>query len=68
MLHHPFLFKGKPPHAQEVAWFKYHPPIEVKVVEPIKVVEETITYNVDPIVPTAYIEKPPFPVRIKGHA
>ena len=49
-------------------WFKYHPPIEVKVVEPIKVEEKTITYNVDPIVPTAYIEKPPFPVRIKDHA
>ena len=49
-------------------WFKYHPPIEVNVVEPIKVEEETITYNVDPIVPTAYIEKPPFPVRIKDHA
>ena len=47
---------------------KYHPPIEVKVVEPIKVEEETITYNVDPIVPTAYIEKPPFPIRIKDHA
>ena len=47
---------------------KCHPPIEVKVVEPIKVEEETITYNVDPIVPTAYIEKPPFPVRIKDHA
>ena len=30
-------------------WFKYHPPIEVKAVEPIKVDEETITYNVDPI-------------------
>ena len=49
-------------------WFKYHPPIEVKVVEPAKVEENTITYNVDPIVPTAYIEKPPFPVRIKDHA
>ena len=49
-------------------WFKYHPPIEVKVVEPIKVEEETIIYNIDPIVPTAYIEKPPFPVRIKDHA
>src|SRR3990170_8268407 len=49
-------------------WFKYHPPIEVKVVEPIKVEEETIIYNVDPIVPTAYIEKPPFPARIKDHA
>ena len=49
-------------------WFKYHPPIEVKVVEPIKVEENTITYNVDPIVPTAYFEKPPFPVRIKDHA
>ena len=49
-------------------WFKYHPPIEVKVVEPIKVEEKTITYNVDPTAPTAYIEKPPFPVRIKDHA
>ena len=49
-------------------WFKYPPPIEVKVLEPIKVKEETITYNVDPIVPTAYIEEPPFPVRIKDHA
>ena len=48
--------------------FKYHPPIEVKVVKPVKVEEKTITYNVDPIVPTAYIEKPPFPVRIKDHA
>ena len=47
---------------------KYHPPIEVKVVEPIKVEEKTITYNVDPIVPTAYIGKPPFPIRIKDHA
>src|SRR5918994_7022322 len=37
-------------------WFKYHLPIEVKVVEPIKVEEKTITYNVDLIVPTAYIE------------
>ena len=43
-------------------------PIEFKVVEPIKVEEKTVTYNVDPIVPTAYIEKPPFPVRIKDHA
>ena len=48
-------------------WFKYNPPIEVKVVAPIKVEEKTITYN-DPVVPTAYIEKPPFPVRIKDHA
>lgn len=29
--------------------------------------EKTIVYNVDPVVPTAYIEKPPFPVRIKEH-
>ena len=28
--------------------FKYHPPIEVKVVEPIKVEEKTITYNAGP--------------------
>ena len=48
-------------------WFKYNPPIEVKVVAPIKVEEKTITYN-DPIVPATYIEKPPFPVRIKDHA
>ena len=48
-------------------WFKYHPPIEVKVAAPIKVEEKTITYN-DPIVPTSYVEKPPFPVRIKDHA
>ena len=48
-------------------WFKYHPPIEVNVAAPIKVEENTITYN-DPIVPTSYVEKPPFPVRIKDHA
>ena len=29
-------------------WFKYHPPIEVKVAAPIKVEENTVTYN-DPI-------------------
>ena len=46
-------------------WFKYPTPIEVKVAAPIKVEENTITYN-DPIVPTTYIEKPPFLVRIKG--
>ena len=48
-------------------WFKYNPPTEVKVVAPIKVEEKTITYN-DPIVPTTYVEKPPFLVRIKDHA
>ena len=48
-------------------WFKYRPPIEVKVDAPIKVEEKTITYN-DPIVPTSYVEKPPFPVRVKDHA
>ena len=36
--------------------------------EPVSVKEETIVYHVDPVVPTAYIEKPPFPVRIKEHA
>ena len=30
--------------------------------------DKTITYNVDRIVRIAYIEKPPFPVRIKDHA
>ena len=48
-------------------WFKYNPPIELKVVAPIKVEENTITYN-DLVVPIAYVEKPPFPVRIKDHA
>ena len=48
-------------------WFKYNTPIEVKVVAPIKVEEKPITYN-DPVVPTTYIEKPLFPVRIKDHA
>ena len=38
-------------------WFKYNPPIEVKVVASVKVEEKTITYN-DPIVPTTFIEKP----------
>ena len=31
-------------------WFKYHPPVEVKVATPIKVEEKTVTYN-DHIVP-----------------
>ena len=44
-----------------------NPPTEVKVAAPIIVEEKTITYN-DPVVPTAYIEKPPFPIRIKDHA
>ena len=48
-------------------WFKYNPHVEVKVVAPITVEEKTITYS-DPIVPTTYVEKPPFPVRIKDHA
>ena len=48
-------------------WFKYNPPTEVKVVSPITVEEKTITYN-DPIVPTSYLEKPLFPLRMKDHA
>ena len=47
---------------------KYHPPIKEETKEPVPVKEETILYNVDPVVPTAFIEKPPFPVRIKEHA
>ena len=49
-------------------WFKYHPPIKEEIKEPVIAKDETIIYNVDPIVPIAYIEKPPFPVRIKEHA
>ena len=37
-------------------WFKYHPPIEVKVATPIKVEEKIVTYN-DPIVPTSQHKK-----------
>ena len=48
-------------------WFKYNPPVEVKAVAPITVEEKTITYS-DPIIPTNYVEKPPFPSRIKDHA
>ena len=39
----------------------------MKVVAPITVEEKTITYS-DPIIATTYVEKPPFPVRIKDHA
>ena len=49
-------------------WFKYHPPIKEEIKEPVIAKDETIIYNVDPVVPTAYIEKPPFRVRIKEHA
>ena len=49
-------------------WFKYHPPIKEEIKEPVVAKDETIIYNVDPVVPTAYFEKPPFPVRIKEHA
>ena len=49
-------------------WFKYHPPIKEEIKEPVPIKEETIVYNVDPVVPTTYIDKPPFPVRIKEHA
>ena len=48
--------------------FKFHPPIEENCEEPVITKDETIIYNVDPVVPTAYIEKPYFPARIKEHA
>ncbi|KAI4996709.1 hypothetical protein ZWY2020_052051 [Hordeum vulgare] len=48
-------------------WFKYHPPLEVNVVKPNPVEEKVIAYN-DPIVPSPYIEKPPFRVRINDHS
>ena len=49
-------------------WFKYHPPFKQEIKEQVLVKDETIIYNVDPVVPTAYIEKPPFLVRMKEHA
>ena len=36
--------------------FKYHPPIKEEIKEPVVVKDETIIYNVDPVVPTAYVE------------
>jgi len=45
-------------------WFKYHPPIKGEIKETVITKDETIIYNVDPVVPIAYIEKPPFPVRM----
>ena len=39
-----------------------------KIKEPVLAKDETIIYNLDPVVPTAYIEKSHFPVRIKEHA
>ena len=41
------------------------PPIKEEIKEPVIVKDETIIYNVDPVVPTAYIKKPPLPIRIK---
>ena len=39
-------------------WFKYHPPIKEEIQELVLAKDETIIYNVDPVVPAAYIEKP----------
>ena len=47
-------------------WFKYHPPIKEDIKEPVITKEETIIYNVDPVVPTTYIEKTTMPCQDKG--
>lgn len=50
-------------------WFKYHSLNEKLCEEPVRIKKEEIIVNhVDPIVPTTYIEKPPFLVRIRVHA
>ena len=49
-------------------WFKYHPPIKEEIKEPAIAKDEDIIYNADPVIPTTYIEKPPFHVRMKEHA
>jgi len=49
-------------------WFKYPPLVKEKIEEPVIIKDETIIYNVDSVVPTAYIENLHFPVRIKEHA
>ena len=36
-------------------WFKYHPPINEEIKELVPVKEETILYNVDPVVPSAIL-------------
>ena len=48
-------------------WLKYDPP-NMEIEEPVSVKEEINICHADPVLPTAYIEKPPFPVRIKEHA
>ena len=40
--------------------FKYHPAIKEELKEPDIAKDETIIYNVDPTVPTAYFEKNTF--------
>ena len=37
-------------------WFKYNPPIKEGITEPVIAKDEPIICNVDPVVPTAYIE------------
>ena len=49
-------------------WLKYHEPIKDVCEEPIIANTKRQVYTINPIVPTAYIEKPSFPVRIKEHS
>ena len=49
-------------------WFKYQEPIKDICKEPTINTTEIKTYTANLVVPTAYIEKPPFPVRIKEHS
>ena len=49
-------------------WFKFHPPIKDICEEPIIANTEIQAYSANPVVPSAYIEKPPFPARIKEHS
>ena len=49
-------------------WFKYHEPIKDICKEPIIASTEIQTHTVNLVVPTAYIEKTPFPIRIKEHS
>ena len=45
-------------------WFKYHPPIKTNIEEPVIVKDDTISYNVDPLMPNAW--KTTFPCSDKG--
>ena len=47
-------------------WFKFHPPIKEICEDPTIANTEILAYTVNPVVPTTYIEKPPFPLGLRN--